>query len=463
MHMHVLERIKPGARVAGPEAIELPAGYAIEPVAANLNYPTSVSWDPDGNMLVAESRLPYGRVEQTELRILRQGPDGSLEPLVGGFDDLINDVTVYRGLLYVSHRGKISIVEGGRIRDLIGGLPSWGLHQNTAVAFDPSGRMYFGQGTVSNAGVLGPAALAQLYHTQHVHAHDVPGADVILTGRNLESMNPVTFATRPTGAFSSWGTTTSPGQRVRGAAPGQAASGAIMAANWDGSEPRLYAWGFRNPFGLAFGPDRRLYVTNQGARPLDPRPVVWDPDTLWLVEEGTWYGWPDFYGGRPVTDPAFRPPEGPPHEFLIANHEELLGGRSGPPQPVVSLGPQGNVAKLDFCLHPEFGFANQAFVAEFGPLPGPREGLPTCLPEGHRVVRVDLQERAVSDFAINRSRMPASMTGNNGGLERPIEAKFGPDGNLYIVDLGVVEFREEFDDWVATPRTGIVWRVTHSS
>jgi glucose/arabinose dehydrogenase len=462
VHMHVLERIAPGARVAGPEAIELPAGYAIEAVATNLNYPSSASWDPDGNLLIAESRVPFGRVEQTELRILRVGAGGELKTAAHGFDDLISDITVYRGLLYVSHRGKISVVENGQVRDLIAGLPSWGLHQNTAIVFDRTGRMYFGQGTVSNSGVVGPAAMAQLYRAHRVHGHDIPGADVTLTGKNLESMNPVTFASRPTGAFSSWGAATSPGQRIAGARPGQAASGAVMSANCDGSDLRVHAWGLRNPLGLAFGPDLCLYATNQGARALDPRPIVSDPDTLWLIEEGRWYGWPDYYAGRPVTEPSLSPPEAPPNEFLIANHDELLRGRSRPPQPVADLGPQANAAKVDFCLHPDFGFAGQAFIAESGPLQGPREGMPTCLPEGHRVVRVDLQERTRSDFAVNRSRMPASMTGNNGGLERPVEARFGPDGNLYIVDLGVIEFREEYDDWVATPRTGIVWRVTRT-
>lgn len=457
-----MERIGPGTRVAGPENIELPTGYEIEPVAASLDYPAAISWDPDGNLLIAESRFPYGRSAETGLRILRRGPNGALETLASGFEGLINDITIYRGLLYVSHRGRISLLEDGRLRDLISGLPSWGLHQNTSIVFDPGGRMYFGQGTVSNAGVLGPAEMAQLYQTGHLRAHDVPGAGVTLTGRNYESTNPVTMGSRLTGAFSSWGTASAPGERVARAGPGQAASGAIMSANWDGSDPHVYAWGFRNPFGLAFGPDRQLYVTNQGARPLDPRPVAGDPDTLWAVKAGAWYGWPDYLAGRPVTDRAFEQEDGRPHEFLIANHEALLRGQAGPPPPVLSFGLQVGASKLDFCLHREFGFGGQAFVAEFGPLLGPKEGMPPCLPGGHRVVRVDPVERTVSDFAVNRSRMPASMSGNNGGLERPIEAKFGPDGNLYIADLGVVEFREEAGDWVATPGTGIIWRVTHS-
>ncbi len=454
--MHILERVRPGTRFAGPENIELPAGYTIEPIVENLNYPSAVSWDADQNMLIAESGFTSGRWAQTEVRILRRDPGGALSTVAAGFEPPINDITVAGGLLYVSHRGRISLVEDGRIRDLITGLPSGGLHQNNALVFGPDGRLYFGQGTVSNAGVVDSAALAQLHRTHQLAAHDLPGATVVLAGRNLPSRDPETGQTRMTGAFMPWGSPSQPGQRIAGVRPGQAASGSIMSARPDGSDLRVFAWGFRNPFGLVFGPGSRLFVTQQGAQPLDPRPIFGDVDTLWVVDEGGWYGWPDFYGGTPVTDL-----DNTPLEFLLTNHAELLGNRKAPPRPVMDLGQVG-VGKLDFCLHPEFGFAHQAFVAEFGPLLPPSASPEPCLPLGHRIVRIDLEQGSISDFCINRSRMPASMRGNSGGLERPIEAKFGPDGNLYIVDFGIVEYRQELGDWLATAETGIVWRVART-
>ena len=459
--MHVMEKIRPGERIAGPETIQLPAGYTIEPWVEKLNYPSAVSWDVDGNMLVAESHFPYGRsTAATESRILRYLSDGTVEAVASAdLEDLITDITVYQGMLYVSHRGKISVLQDGHLRDLITGLPSWGMHHNNAIVFDQAGRMYFGQGTVSNSGVVDTAALNILESNSHLEAHDIPGADVILAGKNYESTNPLTHETRTTGAFVPWGTVTSQEQRIAGPGRGQAASGAIMRANGDGTDLHVFAWGFRNPFGLAFGPDGMLYVTNNGANQLPPRPVANDPDTLWRVQEGHWYGWPDFFAGKPITEPEFQPAGGPKQEFLLANHKDLLLGRDLPASPLATFGHNVSADKFDFCLHPEFGFHQQAFVAEFGPMLAVLAGEPPDKPGGRKVVRVDMAQGAVSDFAVNRQG-PPSQNGNQGGLERPVEAKFGPDGSLYVVDYGVMEWAD--NRWEATAGTGIVWRITHS-
>ena len=52
-------------------------------------------------------------------------------------------------------------------------------------------------------------------------------------------------------------------------------------------------------------------ATDQGADQRGSRPIAKCPDFLYEVREGAWYGWPDFFGGRPAAP------------FLLANHEEL--------------------------------------------------------------------------------------------------------------------------------------------
>lgn len=78
---------------------------------------------------------------------------------------------------------------------------------------------------------------------------------------------------------------------------------------------------------------------------------------------------------------------------------------------------------------------------------------------GCRVVRVNVATGAIEDFAVNRGQVagPASRIGG-GGLERPVAARFSPDGTaLYIVDFGVMLH----DKKGAKPQagTGAIWRV----
>jgi hypothetical protein len=78
------------------------------------------------------------------------------------------------------------------------------------------------------------------------------------------------------------------------------------------------------------------------------------------------------------------------------------------------------------------------------------------------VVRVDVEAGTVHEFAANRggTNGPGSWLGS-GGLERPIAARFSPDGRaLYIVDFGVMTIGEQGPE--PRPGTGVLWRITRS-
>ncbi len=66
-------------------------------------------------------------------------------------------------------------------------------------------------------------------------------------------------------------------------------------------------------------------------------------DLLFEVRRGAWYGWPDFIGGDPVTDPAYMPTRGPAPRFMLANHAEL----PPPERPLVRFPPHTAAVKLD--------------------------------------------------------------------------------------------------------------------
>jgi hypothetical protein len=145
---------------------------------------------------------------------------------------------------------------------LLSGLPSLGDHHTNGPAIGTDGWLYFGQGTATNSGVVGVDNYRFGWLMRNPGFHDVPCRDIVLTGENFLSDNPFREEPREgviTGAYVPFGTPTAAGQALPGRVP---CNGAILRVRPEGGEPKLAAWGFRNPFGLAFSPDGRLYVTN---------------------------------------------------------------------------------------------------------------------------------------------------------------------------------------------------------
>ena len=67
---------------------------------------------------------------------------------------------------------------------------------------------------------------------------------------------------------------------------------------------------------------------------------------LFEVRKGAWYGWPDFIGDVPITDPRFQPERGGAPSFLIANHDEL------PPPEKALLNFPTHTAAVKFAVGP---------------------------------------------------------------------------------------------------------------
>jgi hypothetical protein len=77
---------------------------------------------------------------------------------------------------------------------------------------------------------------------------------------------------------------------------------------------------------------------------------------------------------------------------------------------------------------------------------------------GFKVVRVDMENRTVEDFAVNRIQGPASKLPHE-GFERPSHCAFGPDGALYVVDFGEIEIAPEVGGVRVQAGSGTLWRI----
>lgn len=439
-------------RPVDPSDVAVPAGYAIEVVATGLTFPTGVAFDDQGRVHVLEAGYSYGEVV-TIPRLLRIEADGSSTVVASGDNPPWNGVTYADGSFYVAGGtlrtgGLLEIAPDGTVTTLLGDLPSVGDHHTNGPVVGDDGWLYFGQGTATNAGVVGLDNAAFGWLARYPDFHDVPCADITLTGRNYRTEDPTTEGggVVTTGAYVPFGTPTTEGQVIAGAVP---CNGAVLRVRPDGSDLELVAWGLRNPFGLAFSADGELYVTDNQYDTRGSRPVFGAGDLLWRIEPGAWYGWPDFHGDRPLGD-EHRPPGEPKPARLVRDHPGT------PPAPLARLGVHSSSNGLDVSRSAGFGHVGEAFVAQFGDM-APNVGK-VLGPVGFKVVRVDPATGVIHDFAVNLAEAggPASRLGS-GGLERPVDVQFDPTGEaLYVVDFGVLTVDDRPEP---RPGTGVLWRI----
>jgi glucose/arabinose dehydrogenase len=456
--------------------VEVPDGFRAVVVAEGLTYPSSLTFDAAGVLYVLEShsvpvpgfapriwRLERGAIAEVEMRG-EHAPTGAVA--VG--------VVFHDGWLYLSHEQAdgswaISRVRpaGGEVEPVLRWLPPLGDHWLNYPAFDAEGALYFGVGSATNSGVVSshdPVNMKWLPKRGGVH--DVPCADVVLTGRTFEDGNALTGeegGTATTGAYQAYGE--SGAGRVAGTVP---CTGALYRLAPGAAEPELLAWGFRNPVALAFTADGELLIGMHGADVRGTRPVRDDPDAIYRLRRGAWYGWPDFSAGlEPLTAAAHQPPAGtlpPGHEGIGFVIDHAASGLEPPDRGLLVATTDAHAALGGMTVVPEGGpfarWGGRLLISEmgdFGPLtqaPGEERR------SGFQVEAVDLATGRRTTFARNRGDgppMPASALDLEDGFERPVDVKVGPDGLVYVLDFGVFQPTEGAGRIL--PKTGKVFRI----
>lgn len=465
-----------------PAKAYVPQDFQVSVFAKGLDFPTSLEADADGTLYVAEAGYSYGNPDVTP-RIHRYTPAGIRSTLIegNGLAGPINDLLLRNGLLYVSHRGKISTLDPAAERptltDLVTGLPSAGDHQNNQLAIGPDGKLYLGQGTATNTGVVGLDNYHMGWLKDHPDFHDIPAGRLAIDGKVFETKNPLADddQTARTTAFKPFNEAAPDGGVIP---PQTKASGTILRMELDGSDLEVYAWGLRNPYGLTFAADGRLFASENGMDARGSRPVANDRDDLYVIEEGAWYGWPDFAMGLPVTDSQFKPKGKPQPQFLMAEHPPVE-------VPFLTFPKHASITKLAVAPAGPFGDGTiyAAFFGHMTPMTG--DAPPTH--GGHRVAAIDPVTRQVTTFFTKASHAPGKSHEHGGdqneghghdeqhkhadgghsdggesvtaGPRRLMDVHFANDGRtMYVVDFGTMVVDK--DGITAVPGTGVIWKIT---
>ena len=184
-----------------PADVALPAGYRIEVVATGLTFPTSVTFDAQNRPCVVEAGYSYGE-KFTTPRLLRIERTSQDDRHYRGHQRPLDRAVFHNGGFYIAEGGELN---GGAIArigpdhvrtPLIEHLPSMGDHHTNGPAVGSDGFVYFGIGTATNAGVVGPDDYEFGWLKQHPDFHDIPARDIKLAGINYPSNNPLKPGTK---------------------------------------------------------------------------------------------------------------------------------------------------------------------------------------------------------------------------------------------------------------------------
>ncbi|MBX4205854.1 PQQ-dependent sugar dehydrogenase [Candidatus Microgenomates bacterium] len=424
----------PTERKISPGSIKLENGYTIEAAVSNLSVPTTAIFDGE-DLIIAES----GFANTAKPRILRIKKNGEVTSIAEeGLNPPVTGLLMIDKVLYVSHRGKVSLVQNdGHLKDIVTDLPSNGDHQNNNIVLGPDGKIYMGQGTVTNSAIVGEDNYLFGWLDKSPEVHEIPCKDITLTGINFDSGNPLTPNRNDsvtTGAYKPFGSPSIPNEIIKG---NNKCGGSIVRFNKDGSDFELVAWGLRNPFGLEFDKNGQLWATNHGVDVRGSRSVFNDPDYLLQIKKDAWYGWPEHFDNKGAK-PQFLWKDHPNREepFMLFNSHAATNG-------------------LTISNNTQFGHQGDIFIAMFGTFAPFTSGI-NISAQGFRVVRVDTDTKQINDFASNTLPGPAYLN-QGGGFDRPSDVVFGPDNALYVIDWGAATLDQEGLKLV--PKSGVIWRI----
>lgn len=218
--------------------------------------------------------------------------DGREEIIVEDKDYDIKSVLYYNNKLYYISKDKLISydIEKKSCNIILDKIPYEGKYISRNLIIKDS-KLLLSIGSATNSGIADKDG-----YDIHNIPYDKSSINITLNGVNLGKSK--------TGAFVPYGNSTLEGQKVKAEILGNASVVEIDLNN--NNAVSLYACGIRNITGWDIDSDNNLFGLVGGMEDIGDRPIKHDSDYLYKIDKETWYGWPDYSGGDPISSPKFK-------------------------------------------------------------------------------------------------------------------------------------------------------------
>jgi glucose/arabinose dehydrogenase len=175
-----------GTRGFEARDVLLPRSFTAEVVTTGLNEPVHCTFDDQGTCYVVECGHKIDsrpRVVTVDVATGEQATFYEVPEDQWVKTGAVTGAVWHGGWLYLANTDRIVLIDRDRhVEDVVTGLPGFGDHQTNHPTFGPDGKLYWGQGSATNTGVVGADNAAYEWLPRYRDFHDIPARDIALTG-----------------------------------------------------------------------------------------------------------------------------------------------------------------------------------------------------------------------------------------------------------------------------------------
>ncbi len=225
---------------------------------------------------------------------------GNNKEVVIDLDDLdIYDVVVSENNLFIASDNRVIQydLDTDMYEVIIKEIPNYGLNKYTKLLLDGE-YLYITVGSNTNSGVV----------ENNKDEVDRPSFSWISTGE--------CFGDNKTSGFCEYGVTRENGEVSE---ESKISNASILRYSIVNKEVKMFASGIRNVEGFDISEDGKIISIVGGMNNSGARAICNDSDYIYELKENSWYGWPDYSGGDPVTSSRFAKPN-VKMKNIISNH-----------------------------------------------------------------------------------------------------------------------------------------------